>query len=70
MKKSEKKTFLKGVSSVFDLHGRPLNKRHTSEDNLHATWYNVGVFLTRGMERVEKEKKLQPGKNFRKLSTF
>jgi len=70
MKKSDKKALIKGVRSAFDLPGKPVSKRHSAEDNLHATWYNVGVFLSRGMERAAEENEVKPERKFRKLSTF
>lgn len=70
MKKSDKKTFSRGFRSAFDLYGNSLTKRHSSEDNLHASWYNVGVFLTRGMHRINEKEKIKPEEKFRKLSTF
>lgn len=60
----------KGVRSVFDLHGRPLRKRHSAEDNLHATWNNVGVFLSRGMERATEGTEKKPLKTLRKSRYF
>lgn len=70
MRKSEKKALIKGVRSAFHLSGRRVTRRHSAEDNLHASWYNVGVFLTRGMEKVNDNEKIDPEKKFRRLSTF
>lgn len=61
---------LKSFSSVFDLNGRPLTKRHSAEENLHATWHNVGVYLTRGMERAAGDKEVEASRTSRKSRYF
>lgn len=70
MKKSKKKSaFLEGFASAFDLRGKKLQKRHNTEENIHASWHNVGVFWTRGLNRIREERQ-ESDKSYRKLSTY
>lgn len=71
MKKSNKKgVFLEGFASAFDLRGKKLQKRHSTEDNIHASWHNVGVFWTRGLDRIKEDRKSDVDKSYRKFSTY
>lgn len=58
MKKSKKtNVFFRGFSSACNMPGKRLQKRHSAEDNIYASWHNVGVLWSRSFSACGKRRK-------------
>lgn len=59
--KMSKKTnaFFRGFSSAFDISGKSLQKRDSAEDNIYASWHNVGVHWSDSFNTAKEGRKAE-----------